>query len=167
MECRNQGVAEIRSSALPLSSEYGRHMAHIRQSRPYKTVKAANVAHTRQSRPDSGLDFQARVLKTFQVVPSSLGSGCGRALTSVAVCIYIYIYIYIYIAGKRTHLGGGIHSCLCRRRSEFPTLSSTANVNPVNFCNVNPVNFWRDVRRTARVEVGLESAAHHALHLRV
>ena len=32
-----------------------------------------NVAHIRQSRPDSGLGFQAKVLKMFQVAPSSLG----------------------------------------------------------------------------------------------
>ena len=37
----------------------------IRQSRP----------HIRQSRPASGLGLQATVLKTFQVFPSSLGSG--------------------------------------------------------------------------------------------
>ena len=35
----------------------------------------ANTAHMRQSRPDSGHDFQSKVLETFQVVPSSLGSG--------------------------------------------------------------------------------------------
>ena len=35
----------------------------------------ANVAHTRQSRPDSGLGFLVKVLRTCQVVPSSLGSG--------------------------------------------------------------------------------------------
>ena len=33
------------------------------------------MAHERQSRPDSGLDVQAKVLKTCQVVPSSLGNG--------------------------------------------------------------------------------------------
>ena len=33
------------------------------------------MAHIRQSRPDSGLGFQANVVKTFQAVPSSLGSG--------------------------------------------------------------------------------------------
>jgi len=33
------------------------------------------MAHVRQSRPDSGLGFQAKVRKTFEVVPSSLGSG--------------------------------------------------------------------------------------------
>ena len=32
------------------------------------------MAHTTQSRPDSGLGFQVEVLRTFQVVPSSLGS---------------------------------------------------------------------------------------------
>ena len=31
------------------------------------------MAHVRQSRPDSGLGFQAKVLKTFQSVPCSLG----------------------------------------------------------------------------------------------
>ena len=35
----------------------------------------ANTAHTRQSRPYSGPVFQVKVLKTFQVVPSPLGSG--------------------------------------------------------------------------------------------
>jgi len=35
----------------------------------------ANMAHIRQSRPDSGCGFQVKVLKTFQVFPSSLGSG--------------------------------------------------------------------------------------------
>ena len=33
------------------------------------------MAHVRQSRPDYGLGFQVKVLKTRQVVPSSLGSG--------------------------------------------------------------------------------------------
>ena len=32
------------------------------------------MAHVRQSRPDSGLGFQVKVPKTFQVVPSSLGA---------------------------------------------------------------------------------------------
>ena len=35
----------------------------------------ANMAHTRKSRPDSGLGFQSKALKTFEGVPSSLGSG--------------------------------------------------------------------------------------------
>ena len=35
----------------------------------------ANVAHIKQSRPDSGLGVQVKVVKTFQVVPTSLGSG--------------------------------------------------------------------------------------------
>ena len=33
------------------------------------------MAHARLSRPDSGLGFQVDALDTFQVVPSSLGSG--------------------------------------------------------------------------------------------
>ena len=33
------------------------------------------MARVRQSRPDSGLGFQAHVLKTLPVVPSSLESG--------------------------------------------------------------------------------------------
>ena len=32
--------------------------------------KKKDVAHIRQSRPDSGLGFQVKVLKPFQVVPS-------------------------------------------------------------------------------------------------
>jgi hypothetical protein len=35
----------------------------------------ANMAHVRQSRPDSGLDVQALVLESIQVVPFSLESG--------------------------------------------------------------------------------------------
>ena len=40
----------------------------------------ANTAHIRQSRQDSGLVFQVKVPKTFQVVPSSLGSGVPNTL---------------------------------------------------------------------------------------
>ena len=39
------------------------------------------MAHIRLSRPDSGLGFQAKSLKTFQAVRSSIGSGvfvCGE-----------------------------------------------------------------------------------------
>jgi hypothetical protein len=43
------------------------------------------MAHVRQSRPDyvldSGLDSQVKALKTFQVVPSSLGSGNLKLLS--------------------------------------------------------------------------------------
>ena len=42
------------------------------------------MAHMRQSRPYSGLGFPVRVLKTFQVGPSSLRSGEGG--TSPLVC---------------------------------------------------------------------------------
>jgi len=38
------------------------------------------MAHIGQSRPDSGLGLQVKVLKPFQAVPSSLGSGRGDAL---------------------------------------------------------------------------------------
>ena len=44
-----------------LSRQFGAHKTQIRQSSTHKTVKA----HTRQSRPDSGLGFQAKVLKGF------------------------------------------------------------------------------------------------------
>ena len=40
----------------------------------YPARSRANMAHVRQSRPDSGLDFQAKVIKTFKGVPSSLES---------------------------------------------------------------------------------------------
>ena len=40
----------------------------------------ANMARVTQSGPDSGLGFQIKVLETFQVVLSSLGSGWGVAL---------------------------------------------------------------------------------------
>ena len=38
-------------------------------------MDGANTAHVRQSRPDSGLGFQVKVLTTFYLVPTSLGSG--------------------------------------------------------------------------------------------
>ena len=38
-------------------------------------LSSANMAHVRQSRPDPGLGFQVKVVSTFEVVPSSLGSG--------------------------------------------------------------------------------------------
>jgi len=40
------------------------------------------MANIRLSRPDSGLGFEVKVLKPFQVVPSSLGSGLLRAKVS-------------------------------------------------------------------------------------
>ena len=40
-------------------------------------VGRENMAHIRQPRPNYGLHIQVKVLKTFQVVPSSLGSGPG------------------------------------------------------------------------------------------
>ena len=36
-----------------------------------------NMAHVRQSRPESGFGGQVKALKTFEVVPSSLGEFDG------------------------------------------------------------------------------------------
>ena len=45
---------------------------------PMQRVRCqANMAHTRHSGPDFGLDFQEKVLETFQVVPASPGGGNG------------------------------------------------------------------------------------------
>jgi len=41
----------------------------------------ANMANIRQSRPDSGLGYKVKDLKTFEVVPSLLGSGWKVCLT--------------------------------------------------------------------------------------
>ena len=43
----------------------------MQDSHTSKTVKA----HLRQPRPSHGLDLRVKVLKTFEVVPSLLGSG--------------------------------------------------------------------------------------------
>ena len=44
------------------------------------------MAHIRQSRPDSGLGLLVQVLKSFQVVPSSLGSGsCARGTFALSL----------------------------------------------------------------------------------
>jgi len=44
------------------------------------------VEHIRQARPDSGLGFQAKILKTFLYL-----------YVNISICPYMYIYIYIYI----------------------------------------------------------------------
>ena len=54
--------------------EYGSHLVGNRCR--------ANVARMKQSRPDSGIGCQVKVLSTFQVVTSSIGSG---RLTSLGV----------------------------------------------------------------------------------
>ena len=36
------------------------------------------MAHVRQSGPESGLDFQTKVVQSFQAVASTLGSGADR-----------------------------------------------------------------------------------------
>ena len=36
------------------------------------------MAHMSQSRPASGLDFQVKVLKTFEMVPFALGRGIKK-----------------------------------------------------------------------------------------
>jgi hypothetical protein len=41
-----------------------------------------NMAHVRQGRPNLGHDFHVQVIKTFQVVPCSLGSGTGGMVRS-------------------------------------------------------------------------------------
>ena len=42
-------------------------------------ISQANMAHISQSRPNYGLDFQSKVLETFEVVPFLLGGFFGRA----------------------------------------------------------------------------------------
>ena len=42
---------------------------------PARLTQDSQTAHRTQSRPDSGLGSQVKVLETFQVCPSSLGSG--------------------------------------------------------------------------------------------
>ena len=65
-------MAHIRQSRPDSGLE--ENVAHKRQSRPDSGLEA-NIANVRQSRPDSGHGFQVQVLKTVEVVPSSLGSG--------------------------------------------------------------------------------------------
>ena len=52
----------------------------VRPKRPTRSRCRAQVAHIRQSRPASGLGFQVKARKTFEVVPFSLGDGtrCHR-----------------------------------------------------------------------------------------
>ena len=54
---------------------------HIRDSRE-------TSAHIRQSRPGSGLGFQVKVLKTFEVAPSSLG--CAARWTQVEAASFFF-----------------------------------------------------------------------------
>ena len=68
-------------------------MAQKRQTRPesglgtpvkarfwlWQDSQGQILALVRQSKPDSGLGCQVKVLETFEVVPSSLGSGTYEA----------------------------------------------------------------------------------------
>ena len=47
----------------------------------------AHSAHVRQSRPDSCLGFHVKVLKTFNLVPSSIGRGVSFAASVLAELI--------------------------------------------------------------------------------
>jgi len=60
----------------------------------------ANMAHTRQSRPDSGLDFQVKVLTTFRVVPSSLGSVSAFTVNIKTFCD---LYNIVKVSKTSTH----------------------------------------------------------------
>ena len=46
------------------------------------------MAYVIQSRPDCGLDFMTKVLKSFKVVPSSLGSSGFLALPAAVEQIW-------------------------------------------------------------------------------
>ena len=50
-------------------------LRHSPPTPPSRVPNHSNVAHVRQSRSDFGLGFRAKVLKPFQVVPSSLAGG--------------------------------------------------------------------------------------------
>jgi len=54
-----------------------------------------NSAYIRQSRPDSGRGFQAKALKPYEDVPSSLGNGVG-----FRVRVSITKYPGAHLAGK-------------------------------------------------------------------
>ena len=60
-------------SSEPLHSRKGTSLLSSELGK-YKTVRA-NSAHIRQPGPDSGPGVRVKVLKTFQVVSFSLGSG--------------------------------------------------------------------------------------------
>ena len=48
----------------------------------------AALEQSRQSRPDTGLGLQVRVDKTFEVVPSLLGSGEGKVAPFSPVSVF-------------------------------------------------------------------------------
>ena len=54
-------------------------------------LSRANMAHVRQSRPDSGLGLQVKVLRPFQVFPSTgehVGVNCTQASSSVCQLVW-------------------------------------------------------------------------------
>ena len=64
---------EYAPSSDPLCNSFGVGGKGVTHKHRYRC--RANMAHVRQSRPGTGLDFQVEVLKTFEGVPSSPGSG--------------------------------------------------------------------------------------------
>jgi len=84
---RSESWAIFAGAAIPLSSELKCCLKTIagltRGPCPPRPRCRASMAHIRQSRPDSGLGFQANVLKPFKGVPSSLGSGWGLSSSSL------------------------------------------------------------------------------------
>ena len=87
------GVSYERGTLVPVGGEADRNalstenqgqnlavtVLHVPNSLDSGTQSVPSVAH--KSRPDSGLGFQGKVLKTFEGVPSSLGSGPVVSLT--------------------------------------------------------------------------------------
>ena len=66
----------------------------------------ANMAHIRQSRPDSGLGFQAKVLKTFRDVPYLIGRGRGARRASNASAKSTRSFIFTTLETTQRQIDG-------------------------------------------------------------
>ena len=110
------------------------------------------MAHVRQSRPDSGLGFLVKVLKRFQAVPFSLGSGCVWSWKEVRLVVFPLLAGNTFIVYRQSPLGPidpsfqALFGCLklTFRRHNFnkDTLSSTRPFTPRV---TRSVNFMRQL----------------------
>ena len=82
-------------------------------------------AHTRQSRPHSGLSFQLKVLKAFERVPSSLGSGSPVGPAGPYMRAHTFITVFYRYAFTAWVTG---YTRMCAAHSRFYRLIERATL---------------------------------------
>jgi len=73
------------------------------------------MAQIRRARPDSGLGFQVKGSKAFQVVPSSLESGRTKAANA------FFLFFFRVVTGRENHsVDIGVFQLFPRRSASDP-----------------------------------------------